>query len=421
MSDTVIKIEDLSKQYRLGVVGTGTLTHDLRRWWYLMRGKEDPYLLVGEENKREIIGDSSYVWALKDINLEVKRGEVLGVIGRNGAGKSTLLKILSKVTGPTTGSIKFKGRLASLLEVGTGFHPELTGRENIYLNGAIMGMTKREITSKLDEIIEFAGVARYIDTPVKRYSSGMMVRLGFSVAAHLDAEILVVDEVLAVGDAEFQKKCLGKMKDVAQGEGRTVLFVSHNMAAVQTLCSRCILMDSGGAKFAGDTSSAIDIYLSERINKANKNIKIASQTLTLDEIRLSQNGSECNNIHEGNEVGFSFFISSKIMHNKAYINVSIHNALGDNIALMSNRSNAEGLTLSTGMNKITCILDDLPLVPGTYFLSVKILASEGEILWAPEIMTLSVNDGKRSSKMNYYKDWIGKVLLSQKWITEECQ
>ncbi|MFZ9295445.1 MAG: ABC transporter ATP-binding protein, partial [Bacteroidia bacterium] len=226
MSDSVIKVENLGKQYHLGQVGTGTITHDLNRWWHRLRGKEDPYLKIGETNDTTKKGKSDLVWALRDINFDVKQGEVLGIIGKNGAGKSTLLKILSRVTSPTVGEIKVKGRIASLLEVGTGFHPELTGRENIFLNGAIMGMSKQEISSKFDEIVDFSGVERYIDTPVKRYSSGMYVRLAFAVAAHLEPEILIVDEVLAVGDAEFQKKCMGKMKDVS-GAGRTVLFVSH--------------------------------------------------------------------------------------------------------------------------------------------------------------------------------------------------
>jgi lipopolysaccharide transport system ATP-binding protein len=260
---TVIKVENLSKQYRLGNVGTGTLSHDLKRWWYKALGKEDPYLQIGETNDRTSKGRSDYVWALKDINFEVKAGEVLGIIGRNGAGKSTLLKILSKTTIPTTGFIKVKGRIASLLEVGTGFHPELTGRENIYLNGAILGMTKQEIQSKFDEIVDFSGVERYIDTPVKRYSSGMYVRLAFAVAAHLEPEILIVDEVLAVGDAEFQKKCLGKMKDVSVNEGRTVLFVSHNMSAMNSLCNRVIYMINGVINNSGEPDKIINQYMSE--------------------------------------------------------------------------------------------------------------------------------------------------------------
>ena len=260
MSNIVISVENISKQYRLGKVGTGTISHDLNRWWHTVRGKEDPYLKIGSENDRTKKNDSSYVWALRDINFDVKHGDVLGIIGRNGAGKSTLLKILSRTTTPTTGSIKIKGRVASLLEVGTGFHPELTGRENIFLNGAIMGMTRNDITRKFDEIVSFAGVEKYIDTPVKRYSSGMYVRLAFGVAAHLEPEILIVDEVLAVGDAEFQKKALGKMKDVSKGEGRTVLFVSHNMNSIQELCTTAIAMGNGRVVDGGDVETVVANY-----------------------------------------------------------------------------------------------------------------------------------------------------------------
>ena len=260
--EIILKAENISKQYRLGQVGTGTLTHDLNRWWHKIRGKENPYLKIGDTNDRSTKGESDYVWALQDINFEVERGEVLGIIGKNGAGKSTLLKILSKVTAPTTGSIKSRGRIASLLEVGTGFHGEMTGRENIFLNGAILGMTKKEIASKLDEIIEFSGCERYIDTPVKRYSSGMTVRLAFAVAAFLEPEILVIDEVLAVGDAEFQKKAIGKMQDISKGDGRTVLFVSHNMAAIKQLCTRCVVLRNGELVASGDTSEMIENYLS---------------------------------------------------------------------------------------------------------------------------------------------------------------
>lgn len=259
MSKVVLKVNNVSKQYRLGQLGTGTISHDLNRWWHLVRGKEDPYLQVGDVNDRTTKGNSEYVWSLKDINFDVYQGDVIGIIGKNGAGKSTLLKILSQVTSPTTGKVKVRGRIAALLEVGTGFHPELTGRENIFLNGAILGMTKPEIKSKFDEIVSFSGVEKYIDTPVKRYSSGMMVRLGFAVAAHLEPEILIVDEVLAVGDAEFQKKCMGKIQNVA-GEGRTVLFVSHNMQAMQTICKRGILLKNGQIEDDTDISTCIKKY-----------------------------------------------------------------------------------------------------------------------------------------------------------------
>lgn len=259
MSDTVIKVENLSKLYRLGEVGTGSLAHDINRWWHRVQGKEDPYTQVGRVNDRTKKGDSDWVWALKDINFEVKRGEVLGIIGRNGAGKSTLLKILSSVTAPTSGLVKVKGRIAALLEVGTGFHPELTGRDNIFLNGAILGMSKAEIRSKLDEIVSFSGCEAYLDTPVKRYSSGMQVRLAFAVAAHLEPEILIVDEVLAVGDAEFQKKCIGRMSDVAS-EGRTVLFVSHNLQTIRTLTQNSVLLDRGQVACKAETASVLQQY-----------------------------------------------------------------------------------------------------------------------------------------------------------------
>ena len=261
MSDIILKAENISKQYRLGTVGTGTLRDDLKRNWARLLGKEDPFLKVGAVNDRSQQSTEDYVWALRDINFEVEQGEVLGIIGKNGAGKSTLLKILSRVTAPSTGVIKSRGRIASLLEVGTGFHHELTGRENIYLNGAILGMQKAEITRKLDEIIAFSGCERYIDTPTKRYSSGMTVRLAFAVAAHLEPEILVVDEVLAVGDAEFQRKAIGKMQDISQGEGRTVLFVSHNMASVRSLCTRGLLLENGGITLDGDIDTIVNDYL----------------------------------------------------------------------------------------------------------------------------------------------------------------
>jgi len=295
----VIKVENLSKQYRLGNVGLGSLGADVNRWWQTkILGNEDPYLKIGEENNREVIGNSEYVWALRDINFDVQQGEVLGIIGRNGAGKSTLLKILSRTTGPTTGSIKIKGRVASLLEVGTGFHPELTGRENIFLNGAILGMTKDEIRRKFDEIVAFAGIERYVDTPVKRYSSGMYVRLAFAVAAHLEPEILIVDEVLAVGDAEFQKKALGKMKDVSSGQGRTVLFVSHNMAAVETLCNRTIFLENGRVFDIGNTSLMVQKYISRNSEIKRKYIennqkeRLGNKNITLKYVGIENASSK---------------------------------------------------------------------------------------------------------------------------------
>ncbi len=286
MSNTVIKIEDVSKQYRLGQVGTGSLSHDVNRLWYKVRGKEDPYLKIGEANDRTTAGNSEYVWALRNVSFNVQHGEVVGIIGRNGAGKSTLLKVLSRTTKPTTGSISIKGRVASLLEVGTGFHPELSGRENIFLNGAILGMTRHEIKRKFDEIVDFAGVERYIDTPVKRYSSGMYVRLAFGVAAHLEPEILVVDEVLAVGDAEFQRKALGKMNDVSKQQGRTILFVSHNMAAMKQLCTRGVLMQHGQVVADGSMSEVAEQYLIQGVTKSNESSWMADEAPGNDKISI---------------------------------------------------------------------------------------------------------------------------------------
>jgi len=317
-NNLAIKAENISKQYRLGEVGTGTITHDLNRAWAKLRGKEDPYLKIGESNDRSTKGGSEYVWSLKDINFEIEKGDAVGIIGRNGAGKSTLLKLLSRVTKPTTGHFEVNGRIASLLEVGTGFNPEMTGRENIFLNGAILGMRRQEIKRKFDEIVDFAGVERYIDTPVKRYSSGMYVRLAFAVAAHLESEILIVDEVLAVGDAEFQKKCLGKMGDVSKGEGRTVLFVSHNIGAVKTLCQKGIYLKNGLLNYEGEIEDAIYKYLqdthgnigvpiSERQDKAgNKKVEV------LDVAFKNSLGQYTSEILSGDQLTIEFKIANHV-------------------------------------------------------------------------------------------------------------
>jgi len=296
---TIIKVESLSKAYQLGQFSTGTLSQDISRWWAIKLGKEDPFLKIGELNDRSTKGEKNIVWSLKDVSFEIQQGEAVGIIGKNGAGKSTLLKILSKVTTPTLGSIKLKGRIASLLEVGTGFHPELTGRENIFLNGAILGMRKTEIRKKFDEIVDFSGVERYIDTPVKRYSSGMYVRLAFAVAAHLESEILIVDEVLAVGDAEFQKKCMGKMGEVSKGEGRTVLFVSHNMQMISALCRTSILLKNGCIDGTGPTEAIIGKYLNPELSdvfslsdyrpQGGKQVEILSLSVEGDKTTVNYN------------------------------------------------------------------------------------------------------------------------------------
>ena len=358
--DTILFAQNVSKQYRLGLVGTGTLSHDINRWWYKVRGKEDPYLKIGELNDRSSIGNSEYVWALKDINFEVQKGEVLGIIGKNGAGKSTLLKILSRVTSPTTGEIKTKGRIASLLEVGTGFHGEMTGRENIYLNGAILGMTKKEINSKIDEIVEFSGCARYIDTPVKRYSSGMTVRLAFAVAAFLEPDILIVDEVLAVGDAEFQKKAIGKMQDISRGEGRTVLFVSHNMAAIQSLCNRVVLMENGRItnKDGGKPSEVIGNYL--KSNKHDVNYKIQSKNLKID---IDQQ-----TIYDFNEP-FEIHLKIELLKDKEkeiYLDFAVVNQLEEFVLHYIMSFDKENIKLNRGINNISLKIENPGLTIGEY-------------------------------------------------------
>jgi len=366
--DIILKATNISKQYRLGQVGTGTLSHDINRWWHKIRGKEDPYLKIGEVNDRSIKGTSDYVWALQDINFEVERGEVLGIIGKNGAGKSTLLKILSKVTAPTTGSIKSRGRIASLLEVGTGFNGEMTGRENIYLNGAILGMTKKEISSKLDEIIEFSGCERYIDTPVKRYSSGMTVRLAFAVAAFLEPEILVVDEVLAVGDAEFQKKAIGKMQDISKGEGRTVLFVSHNMDAVRQLCTKGILLEHGKVKHKGNIDTVLNLYnlKNDTYSKTlfvSKNIEVIKPQLK--SVYLDENEISLNNL-----VLEADFISSNEINNPA-LGIVIYNYLNNPVFGTNSRIHNNGyIEKKCKEGKIKLTIKDLPLLPGHYFVSL---------------------------------------------------
>jgi lipopolysaccharide transport system ATP-binding protein len=347
---TVIKVENLSKQYRLGNVGSGSLKDDLSRWWYRMRGLEDPLLKIGDTNDRTTKGGSDYVWALKDINFDVQQGDVVGIIGRNGAGKSTLLKILSKTTAPTTGSVKVKGRIASLLEVGTGFHPELTGRENIYLNGAILGMRKHEITRKLDEIIDFAGVERYIDTPVKRYSSGMYVRLAFGVAAHLESEILIIDEVLAVGDAEFQKKCLGKMSDVSKGEGRTVLFVSHNMAAVKALCRNATLLENGQLSIIGCADEIINRYMGiDSGNRISEQSYYQGFKFNIDKFSIKNSNENGNFIYRDKDIEINIDYDNYINIEDIYFNIKIKDDEGKYIMVTTSSEKSDLIHFGKGV------------------------------------------------------------------------
>jgi lipopolysaccharide transport system ATP-binding protein len=367
----VIKVENLSKAYQLGNYGTGTISRDLERTWARIRGKEDPFLKIGEINNRVTKGESDVVWSLKDINFEVEQGDAVGIIGRNGAGKSTLLKILSRVTSPTTGSVKIKGRISSLLEVGTGFHPELSGRENIYLNGAILGMRKAEIKRKFDEIVDFAGVERYIDTPVKRYSSGMYVRLAFAVAAHLESEILIIDEVLAVGDAEFQKKCLGKMGDISKGEGRTVLFVSHNMDSVRSLCNTGIILKNGLVDFNGDINNAISRYL--EISKSETMFKSVSNLQLNPLVSIELFEIDKNVITTHDDLNFTLKIKSEEINHTSAIAIFIYNQLDQKVAFFDLRSNA--LTARSDTNssiELSGSFKSLPLLPGTYKMGMHI-------------------------------------------------
>ena len=380
---TVISVENLSKSYRLGQIGTGTFAHDLNVWWAKMRGKPNPVLRIGETDHGNRDGEE--IWALKDVNFTVEQGEVLGIIGRNGAGKSTLLKILSRVTAPTSGRVKVKGRVASLLEVGTGFHPELTGRENIYLNGAILGMSRKEIDRKFDEIVDFSGVEKFIDTPVKRYSSGMYVRLAFAVAAHLDPEILVVDEVLAVGDAEFQKKCLGKMGDVAQ-EGRTVLFVSHNMVAIKELCGNCLWIEKGGSREMGDARIVVESYLQKSImQKKNNSFEdvavIQNRSIRLLSYVVTNHFGQTKPIPTTNE---DIVINIRLQVNdpikQPAFGINIRNSSG---ILMTAVTTAEqGITLSPlgiGEMEIKVKLLRVAFLPGTYTASFWVMNPQGDI------------------------------------------
>jgi len=376
----VIKVENLSKAYQLGNFGTGTISRDFERYWARIRGKEDPFLKIGEENDRSVKGQSDVVWSLNNINFDIEKGDAVGIIGRNGAGKSTLLKILSRVTSPTTGSVKIKGRIASLLEVGTGFHPELTGRENIYLNGAILGMRKAEIKRKFDEIVDFSGVERYIDTPVKRYSSGMYVRLAFAVAAHLESEILIVDEVLAVGDAEFQKKCLGKMGDVSKGEGRTVLFVSHNMAAVNQLCSSSILLKHGLISEIGPTSRVVDNYLKADISAEDhiffNNIKtnrVGNQKVKFRDVFLKKTNQVKTRVFSIGESIHIVFSLEFYKPNQQAVKTAIELKTVDGIRLANMIDIDSGFQVEAGLlNPATfeVIMKDVRLYPGTYYLSL---------------------------------------------------
>ena len=419
----ILKAENISKQYRLGTVGTGTLSHDLNRFWHTIRGKEDPYLKIGETNDRSSKGTSQYVWALQDINFEINAGEVVGIIGKNGAGKSTLLKILSKVTAPTTGVIKTKGRIASLLEVGTGFNPELTGRENIYLNGAILGMTKKEITSKLDEIIAFSGCERYIDTPTKRYSSGMTVRLAFAVAAFLEPEILVVDEVLAVGDAEFQKKAIGKMQDISKTEGRTVLFVSHNMAAVKSLCTRGIVLENGKLKFDGKVEDALDVYSdisksldykvvfdAETVRSGNKNIEFKSIEI------VNQNNKNTQEYSIGDDLIIKIKIKNNSGEKRSEMGIQVFTTEEMPVFHMMPRDSNFEIHHESEIEEFEIKLKDIRLFPGLYYITITSSSTTGHQVFdcINNALTFEIVDGGNYTSRNLPRA-AGLFFMNPEW------
>lgn len=407
MSNTVLKIENISKQYRLGQLGTGTISHDLNKWWHKVRGKENPYLKVGDINDRSVAGGSDYVWSLRDINFEVKQGEVLGVIGKNGAGKSTLLKILSQVTTPTTGEVKVKGRIAALLEVGTGFHQDLSGRENIYLNGAILGMTKSEIRSKMDEIIDFSGIAKYLDTPVKRYSSGMLVRLGFAVAAHLEPEILIVDEVLAVGDAEFQNKCIGKMKDVS-GQGRTVLFVSHNMMAIKSLCTKGLLLNKGMIEMHSDLNSVLSRYGSGVDESTSTDLDAFDKRSGLGELRCTKIElvTEGGIVKSGGKITFNLsYKVNKLEENANYeFVVGIWNSLGIPMFMLTNLYLNKKMNVKEEGGTVSFIVDHLSLNAGTYTMNFLIAKNGLDQDLVENAYSFKVEDGDYFNTRNFYPE-----------------
>ncbi len=414
----ILKLEQIAKQYRLGKIGTGTLSQDLNSWWHTLRGKPNPYLKIGS-HPDEFNKQPTHVWALKDISFEVQPGEVLGIIGMNGAGKSTLLKILSRVTTPTKGTIKSRGRIAALLEVGTGFNPELTGRENIFLNGAILGMTKREIKSKLNDIIAFSGCEKYIDTPTKRYSSGMNVRLGFAIAAFLEPEILVVDEVLAVGDVEFQKKALGKMQEVSQNQGRTVLFVSHDMTAIANICQNVVVMHQGKVSEKMSVNVGIHYYLNQFNNHKIISNRIKSSDYFIKNIQLNVDNNSVKKVFCGESFEISFQLNkiltpSEWTHLGFY--VVIKNQLDMPVLTISNKYDHDFASQSTTTDMLTCNIDALTLTHGLYLCNIWINYKGifmDEIIDAFQLQVL-YNDFYKTGHLPVAKKH-GHYLIQQSW------
>jgi len=416
----VIKADKVSKLYRLGVISSKTLSQDFNRFLARLRGKEDPYLKIGALNRRDIKNENDFVFALKDISFEINKGEIVGIIGKNGAGKSTLLKILSRVTTPSTGNLKVKGRIASLLEVGTGFHQELTGRENIYLNGSILGMSKKEITGKFDEIVDFSGVETYIDTPVKRYSSGMYVRLAFAVAAHLEPEILIVDEVLAVGDAEFQKKCLGKMQEVSSRDGRTILFVSHNMGAISSLCTSAILLEKGLLKSSGSTDNIISQYLTtDNSLKPFHEFEDQDTDVYFKKIAIHSDKEETasNELDVRYPVTIKFFYKVKNFINGTSIAFSIYSKSGTKLFYSSVKIDEllENIDDKTGAHTAEVTIPGYFLTPGSYFINASLQIENIQMFDFKE-GTLHFEIIESGTSLHKFKGKdIGLVLVDLEW------
>lgn len=445
MSDTVIKVQNLYKEYRLGVVSHGTLRHDLASWWAKCRGKDDPNSLISSlpPNPKSLSPSSrgkgllvkkdeeelkQHFLALNDVSFEVKQGEVLGIIGRNGAGKSTLLKVLSRITSPSSGEIMIKGKMASLLEVGTGFHPELTGRENVYMNGAILGMRKREVASKMDEIITFSGLEKFIDTPVKRYSSGMYVRLAFAVAAHLESDILILDEVLAVGDAEFQKKCLGKMDDVAKKQGRTVLFVSHNMAAVENLCNKAIMIEKGSKITEGITKNVVNEYLNSKSNSVAIDLKNIENRKGTGLIRftdiciLNERAQETESVRAGDPfcimLNYNACKANYDLRNIRF-DIGINNSKDIRVAWLSSSMLKESQIINLKKEGVIKFeLQKNQLAPGNYWLTIFIGSDNDMIDWIPDVKSLNVIPSDYYGSGRMVPNNQGDILLDYKICLE---
>ncbi|MEI6882935.1 MAG: ABC transporter ATP-binding protein [Bacteroidota bacterium] len=415
MQNVVIKLENVSKQYRLGNVGTGTLSHDLNRFFARLAGREDPTMKVGVSNKLDTV-DGRYVWALQDVNLDICDGEVLGIVGKNGAGKSTLLKLMSRVTSPTTGNIKIKGRIASLLEVGTGFHPELTGKENIYLNGAILGMTKKEISSKFDEIVEFSGIKKYVDTPVKRYSSGMYVRLAFAVAAHLEPEILIVDEVLAVGDAEFQKKAIGKMQSVSRS-GRTVLFVSHNLTAVEQLCTKGVLMQNGMLKMEGKVHDITSAYKQMSVDE-NELKRSGTRVIEFLEYKMTDlNGKTIDEVFLGDHFNVTAVSRANEQIDFCDMTLDIRNDSNEFVGHITNSDDNFELKNISKANTVgvSVTVKNICFAPGTYYISLWLGNSYGTFDYIENCIRFTIKQGDKFISRPYPFDKRAKTVLQSAW------